>query len=370
MLGNKKTAIGSLLIALAVIAMVVPAFTKMNTPELIKKGPGVSEIKMLSNYFADLKGTAGDTEVYILDSGKPGGTVMVLGGTHPNEPSGYVGAILLIENALPADGRVIVIPRANASGFTHTDYMEGAPQEFVLKTPSGDRTFRHGSRATNPTHQWPDPDVYVHAGSGQKLSGSETRNLNRAYPGRKDGNLTERIAYGIVQLIKEENVNMTIDYHEASPEYPVINAMVAHERAMDIAAEVTMNLQLDGIQMGLEPSPQKLRGLSHRELGDATDTLAILMETSNPAQGRLRGATNAELVITGKDKMYVQAAKLGRLFVPTDETGHPISERVARQVASTSELIRVFNEHNPDQKVVLNNVPTYAEMVDGIEKYL
>ena len=163
---------------------------------------------------------------------------------------------------------------------------------------------------------------------------------------------------------------MTIDYHEASPEYPVINAMVAHERAMDIAAEVTMNLQLDGIQMGLEPSPQKLRGLSHRELGDATDTLAILMETSNPAQGRLRGATNAELVITGKDKMYVQAAKLGRLFVPTDETGHPISERVARHVAATSELIRVYNEHNPGQKIMLDNVPTYADMVGGIEKYL
>ena len=31
-----------------------------------------------------------------------------------------------------------------------------------------------------------------------------------------------------------------------------------------------------------------------------TDTLAILMETANPAQGRLRGATNEQLVLTGK----------------------------------------------------------------------
>lgn len=370
MQGNKKTAIGSLLIALLVVAAVVPIFTKMNTPEIIKKGPGVSQIKMLSDYFAGLKGTAGDTEVYILDSGKPGGTVMILGGTHPNEPAGYVGAIVLIENALPESGRMIVIPRANASGFTHTDYMEGSPQEFVLQTASGERHFRYGSRATNPIHQWPDPDVYVHAGSGQKLSGSETRNLNRAYPGRKDGNLTEKIAYGIVQLINSEKVNMTIDYHEASPEYPVINATVAHERAMDIAAEAVMNLQLEGIQMGLEPSPQKLHGLSHRELGDATDTLAILMETSNSAQGRLRGATSAELVITGKDKMYVQAAKLGRLFVPTDEKGHPISERVARHIAATSELIKVYNEQNPGAKILLDNVPVYAEMVAGIGKYL
>lgn len=370
MQGNKKTAIGSLLLALLVIAMVVPTFTRMNTPELIKKGPGVSQIKMLSDYFADLKGMAGDTEVYMLDSGKPGGTVLVLGGTHPNEPSGYVGAILLIENVRLNAGRMIIIPRANNSGFTHTDYMEGAPQEFTLKTASGERKFRHGSRATNPTHQWPDPDIYVHAGSGQKLSGSETRNLNRAYPGRKDGNLTEKVAYGIVQLIKAEKVNMTIDYHEASPEYPVINAIVAHDRAMDIAAEATMNLQLDDIKMGLEPSPKKLRGLSHRELGDATDTLAILMETSNPAQGRLRGATDAELVVTGKDKMYVQAAKLGRLFVPTTEKGHPLSERVARHVAATDELIKVYNGQHPGSMVVLANVPTYVEMLKGIEKYL
>lgn len=370
MQGNRKTAAGALLMALLVIALVAPGFKKMHTPEPIKQGPGVSEVKMLSDYFSDLKGTAGDTEVYVLDSGKPGGTALVLGGTHPNEPSGYVGAILLVENARPAEGKMIILPRANASAFTHTDYMEGAPQEFVIKAPSGDRWFRHGSRATNPIHQWPDPDIYVHAGSGQKLSGSETRNLNRAYPGRKDGNLTEKIAYGIVQLIKTEKVNMTIDYHEASPEYPVINAIVAHDRAMDIAAEATMNLQLDGVQMGLEPSPQKLRGLSHRELGDATDTLAILMETSNPAQGRLRGATSAELVLTGKDKMYVQAAKLGRLFVPIDENGHPLSERVARHIAATDELIKVYNKKHPSRKLVLTNVPSYSELAAGIEKYL
>lgn len=52
-----------------------------------------------------------------------------------------------------------------------------------------------GSRASNPVDQWPDPDVYVHAASGQQLSGSETRNINRAYPGRPDGNPTEQAAF-------------------------------------------------------------------------------------------------------------------------------------------------------------------------------
>ena len=42
----------------------------------------------------------------------------------------------------------------------------------------------------------------MHASSGQKLSGSETRNLNRAYPGRPDGTFTEKVAYAITSLIR------------------------------------------------------------------------------------------------------------------------------------------------------------------------
>jgi len=369
--GTKKTAIVLLVLSVLAVAAVTPDFRRMHVEEPIRKGPGVTEIKQLSDYFAKLKGTNGDTAVYVMDSGKPGGTVLVLGGTHPNEPSSFLSALLLIENARPVKGRMLIVPRANNSGFSHTDYTEGAPQQFTLKAVSGDRWFRFGSRATNPTDQWPDPDIYVHAASGQKLSGSETRNLNRAYPGRADGTLTEQVAYGIVQLIKKEKVVMTIDLHEASPEYPVINAIVAHERAMDYAAEVTIGLQMDGIKIGLEPSPKSLRGLSHRELGDATDTLAILMETANPAQGRLRGATNAQLVVTGKDAMYERAAKLNRLFVPHDEKGQPIDLRVARHVTAINEFLNVLSAKNPAQAVVLNRVPSYNDMVKkGIGSYL
>ncbi len=371
MQGTKKTAFILLALSMLVVVAVTPDFRRMHVEEPIRKGPGVTTVKQLSDYFAKLKGTNGDTPVYVLDSGKPGGTALVLGGTHPNEPSSFLSALLLIENAKPAKGRLIVIPRANNSGFSHTDYTEGAPQHFMLKAASGERWFRFGSRATNPTDQWPDPDIYVHAASGQKLSGSETRNLNRAYPGRPDGTLTEQVAYGIVQLIRQEKVAMTIDLHEASPEYPVINAIVAHERAMDYAAEVTIGLQMDGIKIGLEPSPKSLRGLSHRELGDATDTLAILMETANPAQGRLRGATNAALVVTGKDVMYERAAKLNRLFVPYDEKGQPIDLRVARHVTAINEFLNVLSVKNPAQAVVLNRVPSYNDMVKkGIGSYL
>jgi len=365
------TAALALAAVIAAICLVAPAFTAMNVPEPIKPGPGVTARKQLSDYFPGLKNTPGDTDVYVLDSGRPGGTLLVLGGTHPNEPSGYIAAVLFIENAEPATGRLIVVPRANASAFTHTDYMEGSPQKIVIPTAAGERWFRYGSRATNPIHQWPDPDIYVHAESGQKLSGSETRNLNRAYPGRPDGNLTEKVAHGIVQLIKAEKADMAIDLHEASPEYPVINAIVAHDRAMGIAAEAVMELQLAGVKFGLEPSPVKLRGLSHREWGDATSTLAILMETCNPAQGRLRGATSAELVLTGRDKMYVRAAELGRLFIPFDENGHPLGVRVARHTAAIAELLKAFNQAHPGRKIEIRNLPAYDRLVkQGVGAYL
>jgi len=370
MKASKLTAAVLLALTISIVALVTPDFRRMHEEEPIRKGAGVTTVKKLSDYFDGLKGTAGDTQVFVLDSGIPGGTALLLGGTHPNEPSGFLSAVLLIENAKPTKGRMIIIPRANNSGFSHTDYTEGAPQRFHLKAASGERWFRFGSRATNPTDQWPDPDIYVHAASGQKLSGSETRNLNRAYPGRADGTLTEKVAFGIVQLIRQEKVAMAIDLHEASPEYPVINAIVAHDRAMDIAAEVTIGLQMDGLKIGLEPSPKSLRGLSHREWGDATDTLAILMETANPAQGRLRGATNEQLVLTGKDPMYERAAKLNRLFVPYDAKGQPIELRVARHVTAVNEFLMVLSKKKPQQAVVLAKVPSYSDMVKkGIGPY-
>ena len=371
MQGTTKSASFFLAAAVMILIAVIPQFTVMHEAEPIKQGPGVTAVKRLSDYFSGLKGTQGDTEVFVLDSGRPGGTVLIVGGTHPNEPAGYISALLFVEKVKPVQGRLIIIPRANASGFTHNDYAEGSPQRFSLKTPGGERWFRYGSRATNSIHQWPDPDIYVHAASGQKLSGSETRNLNRAYPGRPDGTLTEKIAYGIVQVIKQEKANLSIDLHEASPEYPVINAMVAHERAMDAAAVAVIDLQMDKVKIGLEPSPKTLRGLSHREWGDATDTMAVLMETANPSQGRLRGATSPELVVTGQDKMYEHAAKLGRLFVPFDAAGQPLDLRVARHVTAINALIRDAFEKTPRQAVVLAGVPSYSDIVKkGVGAFL
>ena len=371
MKGNRAIGIGLIFLSLIIAFLAGREFLKLRQPEPIVKGEGVTSVQRLSDYLPDLKGTRGDSEVFVFQGKEPGGSVLVLGGTHGNEPSGYMSAILMIENMKVDRGTVYVLPRTNGSGMTHNDPQEGSPQRFTLKTPYGERWFRYGSRATNPLDQWPDPDVYIHAASGQQLSGNETRNINRAYPGRPDGTYTEKMAYAITEMIRQNKIDMTIDLHEASPEYPVINAIVSHERAMPITSQVVMDLEFEDISIGLEPSPVSLRGLTHRELGDYTDTYAVLMETANAAQGRLRGRTNAELAVTGKDPRYVEAQKLGRLFVPYDENGHPLEERVGRHLAGINQLILVMGDLEPEKTIITEGIPSYAELQEnGVGYYL
>jgi hypothetical protein len=356
--------------SLAVTAAVVPGYRASEREDVIRKGPGVTAVRRLSDWFPGIRGTNGDTDVYVLASGAPGGVALILGGTHGNEPAGYMTAILLAEHAVPSAGTLLVIPHANHSAITHTDYQEASPRRLELRAASGARSFRYGSRATNPADQWPDPDIYVHASSGQQLSGAETRNLNRAYPGRPDGTFTERVAFAITTLIRQENVDLVVDLHEASPEYPVVNAIVAHERAMPVASAAVLNLEFDDITIGLEPSPRNLRGLSHRELGDATQALALLCETSNVSQGRLRGATDARQVMEGTDDKYLRAAGLGRLAVPFDEKGWPMKQRVGRHAATVGAVLAAFTSKHPGKPVVMGGVPSYGEiMAKGLEAF-
>ncbi|MHB9308066.1 succinylglutamate desuccinylase/aspartoacylase family protein [Fusobacterium nucleatum] len=371
MKGNKITGIIMIFLSLVIAFVAGKEFLKTRELEPIVKGDGVTSMQKLSDYLPDLKGTRGDSDIYILQGKEPGGSVLILGGTHPNEPAAFLTTVLLVENLKVDKGTVYIIPRANGSAMSHNDPQEASPQRFTIKTPYGERWFRFGSRATNPLDQWPDPDVYIHAASGQKLSGNETRNLNRAYPGRADGTYTEKVAYAITELIKKNDINMEIDLHEASPEYPVINAIVAHERAMPISSQVVMNMEFEDIQIGLEPSPPSLHGLSHRELGDYTNTYAVLMETANASQGRLRGKTDENLVLTGKDPIYVKAQKIGRLFVPYDENGHPIEERVGRHLTGVVQHIIVMGENEPDKEIIIEGLPSYEDLQkNGVGAYL
>ncbi len=359
--GTPLTALILLALALGVSAFAASEFMEMLTDDLLVPAPGF-EKHMLSEWFGALKGTPADNPVYIQEGREPGGTVLILGGTHPTEPAGMMAALLFLERAKVTRGRLIVIPQTNIMGYTHTSPQEGHPQSISFTAADGsERRFRFGSRLTNTLYEWPAPDIYIHPASGQQLPGKERGNINRCYPGIPDGSPTEQLAYAITELILKEKPDLSFDLHEASPEYPVVNAIVAHERSMELAAMTVMDLEDYGIAMRLEPSPKNLRGLTHREWGDYTETMPILMETGNPVQGRLRGKTDARLALTGVDKAYVVASDLGRLYIPYDGK-QTIEYRAGRHTQSILVFLDNLELLFDDRAVIVEGVPGLKEL--------
>lgn len=360
-----------LLFAVVITTIATIDFDRMHQPDVLLPSEALSRIDSLSSYNPGLAGTSNDSKIYMYDSGQPGGTILILGGTHPNEPAGFMTATVLIENLRLRKGRMIIIPQANASGFTCTDPFEGNPEFFHLKAKSGVRKFRFGSRVANPLDQWPDPLVYTHFPSGSRYSGFESRNLNRSYPGRKNGTSTERLAWAIIELIRSEKVDLAFDLHEAAPEIPIINAIVYHEKSEDIALNAVLTLEMEDLRYKPELSPKNFRGLSHREWGDRTDVLPILMETSNPIQGRLRGKTGEELILNGVSKRYKEALESGALNIEYRPEGEPLKRRVGRHLAGLQAVIEAYNEEFPQKTVLLEDIPSYEElMANGVGHYL
>ena len=370
---TKYAGFAALLLLLVGLVIYVSAqsFMEQWETEPIVPGPGVTEVKHLSDYFDGLKGTPGDSAVYVLDSGTPGGTMIVMGGTHPTEPATVVASTLLVENARVTCGKVLVVPHSNLSGFSWTEPGQGHAPFFHFKTDHGERYFRYGGRGTNPIHQWPDPDMYLHYPSGQSLAADEIRNLNRAHPGKPDGLLTQKAAYAFRRMIEVEGADIIIDQHEAPPEKPLVDAMCVHQRALDLGGLVAMELDFIGIPMRVEASPEGLHGFSHRELGDHTSVLAILTETSNPSQGSIRGRTDEALVLTGKDAMYDSLFASKKLKIRYAAGGVPMEYRVGRDLETVRQFAASYSEECPDRTIEITNVPTLEELEkNGIGKYL
>ena len=317
---NYITAGVLLVLCVVMILFLKSEFNQMQTKETVYfgKNENIVAIHKLSEWNENLQTTnsgAGDSLVYEIkgmdDEGNyvDGDTVVILGGVHANEPAGVVSATWIIENLHPKSGTVYVTMHANEAGFTCTDPQEASPMFFTIDTGAGERIFRYGSRVTNPIYQWPDPDIYVHS-SGMKLAGSETRNLNRCYPGVEDGTISQQVAYAITNMVKTTDAAFEVDMHEASPEYKTINTTVYYSLGQNVAAAAAFNvpsdMESDSGKMGTDIAPETLRGLSHIELGTWTDTLSFLMETSNAAQGREHGKTGSNLVVTGMDKFYIR----------------------------------------------------------------
>ncbi|MBN1858783.1 succinylglutamate desuccinylase/aspartoacylase family protein [Candidatus Bipolaricaulota bacterium] len=332
--------------------------------EAVVLGAGVVDVRTLGDYFEPLKGTTNDCNIYILDSGVPGGTLLIMGAVHAEEPATNLAAQLIVENASATTGRIIVAIHENRSGSTVTRPGDAYPQFFTIETDWGEKKFRMGDRWANPLDSWPDPETYVHYPSGQLLAYMDVRNMNRTWPGRPNGSLAERTSYAFMRLIEEEGVDLTIDLHEAELEYPIIGTIVAHQGALDVAAMVSMMLTAQEFTIGMEISPLALHGLSHREIGDFSDSPCILLEAPEPFLDRVRGVTDEALLLTGQDEFVMKAGEHGLLYWPIDENGWPIDIRVARHVRTIEKITELWTRFHPDEAMVVAGFPTYNEMVE------
>ncbi len=353
-------------LALAVLGG-VPLYRQRAEHSLPIAIPANAKFHLLSEWAPWLKGTRGDTEVYILAAegatAENSGSLLLLGGTHPDEPAGHVSAMVALSTAKMERGRLFIIPRANASGFSTTEPGEGHPPFYTLPVADGKTIHvQFGSRLTNMLDQWPTPDVKPHVPSGQLLSGKDLRNLNRCFPGDSCGLFTERVTAGITAMVMAEKIDLTIDMHEASLEYPVINALIAHENSMELASTALMELDGEDLKYSFEPSPQKLRGLSHRELGDHTNTKPILVETANVAQGRLRGKTTNEMIVQGADAAYFKAVATGLLKVDYPETGISLETRCGRHLSAINAYIAAWTETVPDRPLIVTGIPKFTDL--------
>ena len=125
-------------------------YTKRHFKEDIVTGPNVTEVFKLSRYNPNLEGTIGDSDVYVLKGEKEGGSLVVLGSTHANEPSGHMAGIILEENAKVEAGTIYVIPNINNSStctspqkMVRPEHSSMAPVQPTRSISGRIRIFTH-----------------------------------------------------------------------------------------------------------------------------------------------------------------------------------------------------------------------------------
>ena len=387
-----------LVIALVFAAIAGVEFWQLrHYKERIVVSDALTDVKWFSDYVPSLKNTWADTPVFFFDSGVEGGTVFINGCPHPYEPASTMAAYLMLENIKVEKGKVIIVPRANYSGSTEGMLGDAYPMFFHVESEWGTSQYRIGDRYTNPLDQWPDPFTYVNYPSGQNLAYQDIRNLNRVYPGRENGTLTERAGYAVMEIIRKENVDIAIDMHEAEILYPVTSTYVApakvldrdhfletgemvyvepEKSSLDIAMMSSMNLA-DQFLMKSESSPNTLHGLSHREWADWSDALTFLMETPEIFIDKVTGPRTEALMTEGKDEFLQKVTDKGLTYFPYDmEFGTPLWYRAGRHLTGSLELINWAGVFYPEMEVICS-FPTYRDLealenqgIDSVGYYL
>lgn len=115
-----------------------------------------------------MAGTPYQNRLYVFGTGREGKIVLALGGVHGNEPGGWLAAEEIVDRVRPEVGALLVIPRANRL----------ATLNFVRTT-------------------------------------DDMGDLNRMYPGDPDGIPMARMAFEIMNTIRDYHVDVVVDMHES-----------------------------------------------------------------------------------------------------------------------------------------------------------
>jgi len=365
-----KSALILILLALSILGG-VPLYRHRHYRTPVVAGPGVTNVIKLSEFVPSLKGTMADADVFILEGKEPGGKVLVMANTHANEPAGLLATIIMIENAVVEKGTLIIIPEFNNSGSLNTKPGDGYPLYYDIPTEWGRVRFRMGNRDASPLDQWPDPDVYIHYPDKKLFSYLDVRNTNRTWPGRPNGAVMERVTYAAMQMMRRDKVDIAIDMHGAETMFPVTNCIVAPEKSAKIATLTAMTVKaMEGFDNHVEGSPSGFRGLSHREIGDFSDTLPFLLEAPIPFLDQPTGPKTVKLLLDGKDPFLLSLSKKKKLFVSYDKNGWPMEKRVGQHCSVSLEIIRQYSKKNPDKAIRIQGIPRYAEVIkNGVGHY-
>ena len=140
-----------------------------------------TEIVLEKETYNIMVGTTEETEVYVFRSNVDGPTVFITGGTHGDELAGWNTALKLLERD-DYRGTVIIIPRLDKMGCLLEQRYPGINNKGVY-------------------------------------NGIQYSNLNRVFPGDENGNVTEQLAYAIVQELQKYKPDYVVDLHESRSSY-------------------------------------------------------------------------------------------------------------------------------------------------------
>jgi len=153
------------------------------------------------------------TELYIVESGKPGPVVMIVGGVHGSETAGYTAAAK-VKNWTIDKGTLLVLPQANRRAIEkHVREIDGEGNLNRLFPDSSGETPKHplASAIWSAIRQY-DVDwlMDMHEGIDYSKTSSSVGQSLIYYPNSATKKMTSNIAAGLNQDIKSSSKKFSL----------------------------------------------------------------------------------------------------------------------------------------------------------------